>query len=52
MAKTMSDSHEKTLRRQTEGQRYLEDSMNRQEPMTKRDEQLKTLEEWLNKQLK
>ncbi len=52
MVKIMSDSHERTLRRQAEGQRRLENSMNRQETLAQRDEQLKIMEEWLNKQLK
>ncbi len=52
MVKTVSDSHRDELRRQEQGQHRLEESMNRQESMAQRDEQLKTLEEWLNKQLR
>lgn len=51
MATIMSDQHQVALKRQEQNQRKLEEAMTRQEPLKQRDEQLRVLEEWLNKQL-
>jgi hypothetical protein len=52
MAWFMRDkSHNGELHRQQVEQSRLEAAMNRQETQTQRDEQLKTGQEWLKKQL-
>jgi hypothetical protein len=48
----MRDKYQEELNRQKQEQAKLEDAMNRQEPQTKRDEQLQALDQWLNKQEK
>ncbi len=45
----MKDKYQEELQRQQKEQGKLEADMNRQETQTQRDEQLKTLTEWLNK---
>jgi hypothetical protein len=48
----LKDKYQEELKRQQQEQGKLETAMNRQEPQTKRDEQLRALDQWLNKQEK
>jgi hypothetical protein len=48
----MRDKYQEELTRQKCLQTKLEDAMNRQEPQTKRDEQVQALDQWLSKQEK
>lgn len=48
----LRDKYQEELNRQRTEQARLEEAMNRQEPQSKRDEQLGMLDQWLDKQEK
>jgi hypothetical protein len=52
LVEILRDKYQEELDRQRKEQTRLEEAMNRQEPQSKRDEQLGELDQWLDKQEK
>jgi hypothetical protein len=51
-AQILKNKYKEELRRQENGQHHLEETMNRQETQTQRDQQLQVLDQWLSRQEK